>query len=143
MWLSPNAENWSQRFFQVSMAAARFGLGIQKSGSTDAQETGVRPRSVTTRRAAARLSVFRNSSSITSVSSTFLIPAFAQPSSDLRYPAARDVFWCKDSTILPEAAWAPVTTWAKGARRAVRRESMGITISEFGPHGAVSGKMDP
>ena len=44
-------------------------------------------------REAGRVSVLRKSSSMLSVISTCLIPAFAQPSSDLRYPAAREVFW--------------------------------------------------
>src|ERR1700677_1368170 len=129
MLVRPNEENCSQRFFQVSSPAARLGLGIQKSGITDAQETGVNPRSVTTRRAAARSSVFRKSSSIRSVSSTFLIPARAQPSSDLRYPAAAEVFWCRDSTIFFEAALVGVIARAMGARSGVRREGMGATIS--------------
>ena len=77
-------ENCSHRRFQVSSDAARASPGIQMSGSTAAAETGVRPRSVSTRFAAAMVSVFRNSSSITSVTSTNLMPALAQPSSDLR-----------------------------------------------------------
>jgi hypothetical protein len=67
-----------------------------------------------------------------SVSSTFLIPAFDQPSSDLRNPAARDVFWWIESVILPEAAWTGETTCASGASNAVLRESMRLTISEIG-----------
>src|ERR1700680_3067259 len=127
----PNEEYWSQRFFQISIDAARPELGIQKSGMAAEAETGVRPRSATTRGAAARLSVFKNSSSSLSVNSTFLIPARAQPSSDLRYPAFSDVFWCRDSTILLGAAGAGVTAAANGARSTVLRESMGYTISPF------------
>src|SRR5579875_2663789 len=129
----PNDENCSQRRFQVSSLAVRSGPWIQRSGMTAAQETAVNPRSETTLRAAARLSVLRNPSSMLSVSSTFLMPAFAQPSSDLRYPAAREVFWCRQSVILGVAAWTGTTTCASGASSAVLRESMRPNIPKSCP----------
>src|SRR5215831_14776720 len=95
-------ENCSHRRFHVSIDAARAGPGIHMSCSTAAEDTGVSPKSVMTLFAATKVSVLRKSSSSTSVISTFLMPAFAQPSSDLRYPAPRDVFWWIDRVILPD-----------------------------------------
>ena len=76
------------------------GPGIHKSGSTAAADTGVRPRSTIRLLAAGNVSPFKNSSSRTSVISTDLTPALAHPSSDLRYPAPRDVFWWMASVIV-------------------------------------------
>ena len=71
---------------------------------TAAPETGVSPRSVITRLAAGNVSFSRNPSSTLSFSSTYRMPALAQPSSDPRYPAARDVFWWMLSSIFPGGA---------------------------------------
>ena len=51
------------------------GVGFPQAATPQAHDTGVSPRSVSTRRAAASESVFRKSSSSRAVISTFLIPA--------------------------------------------------------------------
>src|ERR1700674_4177235 len=106
MWSSPRAANISQRFLKFSSDAARLGFGSHNPPTPQAQETGVSPRSVGTRRAAARESVFRNSSRDAATISAYLTPARDQPSRDLRYPAPAEVFWWMASVILPEAAGA-------------------------------------
>src|SRR5262245_52101912 len=98
------------------------------SGKTAAEETAVSPKSPISFFAAGSDSVLRKSSSMASVSSTALIPALAQPSSDLRNPAARDVVWWMERVILVVADEAVETTLANGAasgaRSTVRRDSM-------------------
>jgi hypothetical protein len=59
-----------ERLRQVSRDSARDGPGSQRSRTTAAGETGVSPRSVTTRFAAGRVSPSGNPSSRLSVSST-------------------------------------------------------------------------
>src|SRR6185312_15076927 len=67
-----------------------------------------------------------------SVISTYLMPALAQPSRILRYPARCEVVWWMLRTIFPGSADAGITSTrgaARGARSIVRRESMNYTIS--------------
>ena len=80
--------NCSQRFFQVSSCAAKPAILVPEILQHGRAGDRRQPRSVITRFAAARSSVLRKSSSTRSVISTYLMPALAQPSSDLAIPCA-------------------------------------------------------
>ena len=66
------------------------------------------------RRAAARVSVLRNASTIAELISTCVMPAFAHPSSAPRYPAADEVLVWMASDIF--RGCAPMARAAKSAR---------------------------
>src|SRR5262249_8609609 len=107
------------------------GFGSKSSVTPVAPWMGFWPRSVITWRADARLSVFRNSSSKIFVISTSFISARAQPSSDLRYPAPFEGFWCIASVIFFSAAavvTALVAASATGARSVSLLESVVIGL---------------
>ena len=128
MWVSPSEANCSHRFFQFSSAAALPGFGFQRSDRPAVAETGVSPKSVKTRLAAARLSVLRKSSSAGVASSTSRMPARAQPSSDFRYPAPAEVVWCIQRVILWVAGAARDTVCSKGTASISLRVIIAFTI---------------
>ena len=119
--------------------------GSQMSCRTTAADTGVRPRSPSRRRAAGSVSVRRKSASSGAPSSTYWMPARAQPASEPRNPAARDVFWCIASSIRPgggrPARRRRAPAWPRrGVARSVRLLSTAVlyrlrTQSRYGPAG--------